>query len=986
MSSIGKISLDLNVNSKGFNKQVNGIQKQTTKAFGGMSVAIGNIVANVVQKAAAGIGKFVKDSINKGSELSELQNVVDSVFTTMSDKVESFSKNALTAYGLTEAQSKRMVGTFGAMSKSFGYSEQQAYDMSTALTGLAGDVASFYNLSHDEAYTKLKSVFTGETESLKELGVVMTQTALDEFAMAKGFGKTTAKMSEQEKVALRLAFVQDKLATATGDFTRTQDQWANQTRILSGQFESLKAALGQGFINILKPVIKMLNTFMGKLVQAAEAFKSFTEMLMGVKSKGSTGAAMKEVADAAESAAGSTGGIEEAADGAAASAKKAQKALMGFDEINKLSSNDAGSSAMSGASFERVDFGTPSEEVEAATIPVLDSAISKIKELIELFKTGFKEGLGPDFESSIIRVREHISSIGTQIKDVFTDPKVVKAADNWMKTVSRSLGRGAGAFISIGQTIGENLIGGVDRYLTQNSGIIKQRLVGILDASAEYWAIAGELSAAVASIFEVFRSEEAKQITADLISIFSNAGLGVAEIALKIGNDAFNMIAQPIIENKDKIKEALENTFRPIGTVVSTIAESVNVTFQKVFEVYEQYIHPAFQGITEGLSSVVSTLLDAYNTHISPVLDSLAEKFKEVWEGHVQPVLDKAIEIIGKLMELISVVWKNVLVPLINWLIETVVPIVAPIIETVGKLAMDLFGTISDIVKGILGALEGLLDFLIGVFTGDWQRAWEGIQALFTGIWEAIKSFFIGIWEALVLAVTTKLEFMKARVKFVFEAIKSFGTTIWNFIKNTISGLAEKIATNVFGSFSSMKESISSVMEDVKTTVTTIWNGIWDTIKGVINSILGGIESMANGIINGINSAIRALNKMKFKIPKWVPKYGGKEFSLGIKTIQESVSLPRLAQGGYVRANQPQPVIVGDNKTQGEIIAPENKILELVLDALNTFFSQLQQSGYRPAASGSEGDIVIPIYLDGTILDEVIVTAQQRRDIRSGGR
>ena len=86
------------------------------------------------------------------------------------------------------------------MTKAFGFNEQKAYEMSTALTSLAGDVASFYNISQDEAYTKLKSVFTGETETLKDLGVVMTQSALDAYAMANGFGKTTQEMSEAEKV------------------------------------------------------------------------------------------------------------------------------------------------------------------------------------------------------------------------------------------------------------------------------------------------------------------------------------------------------------------------------------------------------------------------------------------------------------------------------------------------------------------------------------------------------------------------------------------------------------------------------------------------------------------------------------------------------------------------------------------------------------------------------------------------------------------
>ena len=128
-------------------------------------------------------------------------------------------------------------------------------------------------------------MFTGETESLKDLGVVMTQTALDQFALQNGFGKTTAKMTEQEKVAFRYAFVQKQLTDASGDFARTSDSWANQTRILNLQFESLKANIGQGLINIFAPVLKLINTLLAKLSTLAGAFKSFTEMLTGNKNE-----------------------------------------------------------------------------------------------------------------------------------------------------------------------------------------------------------------------------------------------------------------------------------------------------------------------------------------------------------------------------------------------------------------------------------------------------------------------------------------------------------------------------------------------------------------------------------------------------------------------------------------------------------------------------------------------------------------------------
>ena len=951
-----------------------------------MSVAVGNIMAKLATKAVSSIGNFVKDSIGKGSELAELQNVVDSVFTTMSDKVETFSQKALAAYGLTEAQSKKMIGTYGAMSKSFGYSEEQAYNMSAALTGLTADVASFYNLNHDEAYTKMKSVFTGETESLKELGVVMTQTALDEFAMANGFNKTTKDMSEQEKVALRLAFVQDKLSTASGDFIRTQDSWANQTRILTGQFESLKAALGQGFINVLAPVIQMLNKLMAKLVQVANTFKSFTESLMGKKYKSGAGEAMKEVASAASDAAGSTSSIEDATEGAAAAAKKAQKSLMNFDEINKLQPSDTSDSGYntSGYSFDSIDFGTAIEAQEKVTNDTFEKIKAKVKEIVDLLKSGFKAGLGDDFENSIDRIKEHIKGIGDNLKEIFTDPEVVGASNNWANTVTYSIGQVAGSVVSIGQTIAENLIGGVDKYLEQNKDFIKERITGIFDASSKIFEITGNLSQALSSIFEVFRGDTAKQVTSDLIGIFSNASLGISELALRIGSDVINCIAQPIIENKDKIKEAIENTLKPISTVLSTLNTSVKATFEKIFEVYDKRVKPAFQRIADGLSSVVSTILDAYNTHIAPVLDSLASKFSEVWTGHIQPAINKVIEALGKVIELISLLWKNVLVPVINWIVTNVVPVIAPILKTIGSLVMNLFGTIADIVGGIFDVLGGLIDFIIGIFTGDWARAWEGVKSIFTGIWESIKSILLFIWEAIKDIITVALGIIKGVITIVFNAIKSIVSTIWNAIKTVIMTVVNGIKDGISTAFNAIKNIITNIINTIKNTITNVFNGIWNFIKGIINSILGGIEKLVNGVIGGLNSMIDALNNLSFDVPDWVPELGGKTFGFDIPTISK-VSLPRLAEGGYVRANQPQPVIIGDNKTQGEIVTPEGKMLAITLQALEQFFSRLKDAGYSSNGNGEVGDIIIPIYLDGSMLDEVIVTAQQRRNLRSGG-
>lgn len=255
--------------SKSAGEKLSGGLSGGFKALGAAIVASGVIDALV---------DFGKQAIELGSDLEEVQNVVDVTFKTMSKQVNNFAKDAKKTAGLSEKMAKQYVGTFGAMADSFGFAEEEAFEMSTTLTQLTGDVASFYNLQQDEAYTKLKSIFTGETESLKDLGVVMTQTALDAYALANGFGKVTDDMTEQEKVALRYRFVVDQLSSASGDFVRTQEGWANQSRMLSLQWESFMATIGSGLIEVLSPAVEFINNFiMPALQNLADGFAAAFE-------------------------------------------------------------------------------------------------------------------------------------------------------------------------------------------------------------------------------------------------------------------------------------------------------------------------------------------------------------------------------------------------------------------------------------------------------------------------------------------------------------------------------------------------------------------------------------------------------------------------------------------------------------------------------------------------------------------------------------
>ena len=353
----------------------NRIERQTARIANSWK-RVGTILASVLSIAA--IVAFGKSCIELGSNLTEVQNVVDVTFGSMSGRVDAFAKDAAKAFGLSETMAKKYMGTYGAMAKSFGITGKAGYDMSAAITGLTGDVASFYNLSQDEAYTKLKSIFTGETESLKDLGVVMTQTALDQYAMNNGFGKTTAKMTEQEKVMLRYQFVMSQLSDASGDFARTSGSWANQVRILSLQFDALRATIGQGLINAFTPVIQVINTILEKLQTLAAYFRSFTAAIFGDASGSGAG----NIADSMDSAAGSSGNIADNMGSAANSAKEMNRQLAKFDELNNLSSNrnsGGGSGGGGGGILGDLDLGMDNVQAQA------DLISSKI---IDAFKVG----------------------------------------------------------------------------------------------------------------------------------------------------------------------------------------------------------------------------------------------------------------------------------------------------------------------------------------------------------------------------------------------------------------------------------------------------------------------------------------------------------------------------------------------------------------------------------------------------------------------
>lgn len=386
---------------------------QAFQALGKFAKVAGGAIAAAL--AVKEVVQFTSACIDLGSNLAEVQNVVDTTFGSLSSQVNEFAQNAITSAGLSETVAKKYSGTFGAMASSMGITGQSAVDLATQLTQLAGDVSSFYNISSDESYTKLKSIFTGETESLKELGVVMTQTNLDAYALANGYGKTTSAMTEQEKIMLRYAYVTQALSGASGDFIRTQDSWANQTRVLSLQWSQFKANLGQGFIAILSPILQGLNAVLGRLVTVSKAFGQFMAKITGKKS--SSNNAISDLGTQAVDTASNIAGIGTTAQ---ETAKQINRSLAGFDEINKLSDNSDSSSGSGGVggggvSAGSVDLGTD-ESVEESS-GAIDKLVAKFQEMAAKV-TAFLAPIGERFKVLFDSIVEMMAALWGRIQPI----------------------------------------------------------------------------------------------------------------------------------------------------------------------------------------------------------------------------------------------------------------------------------------------------------------------------------------------------------------------------------------------------------------------------------------------------------------------------------------------------------------------------------------------------------------------------------------
>lgn len=614
------------------------------------------------------IYNFSKACIQAASDLQEVQNVVDTVFGESSAIIDNFAKNAVKSLGLSELSAKKYASTMGAMLKSMKLSDKEVLVMSQNMTALAGDMASFYNLSGDEAFQKIRAGISGETEPLKQLGINMSVANLEAYALSQGIDKSYNSMTQAEQALIRYNYLLDTTKDAQGDFARTSDSWANQTRVLAEQWNTFKSVLGSSFIQVLTPIIKALNMVMEKLILAGQYFQRFVYMITGVKPE------TKNASAAVESLGSSLEDTTEAAE----ETEKALAGLQSFDKLNVLDSGSGGSDSSSGGSggiglSDPYDF----SDVTTAT-DSLDTAFEEIDKKLQQMKGMFESVWNSDI------VQSYVYAVKSYIQFLY-DFVVAMALALWENL----------------QLTWENIRLDVETILANITELWTSFWTTLGDTINEY---SQPITEGMVELFNSVWTDAIDPLIKNLTKAWSDFTGILLDLWNKYGKDIMDGIGEFVVTTIGLFQSIWDNVLEPI---ITPFLETMSW-------LWDEHLSGMIESIGDFLATVIDCALDLYNKFIAPIVNWLLKVLAPAWSFLSSTVIGVAGSILGVISDLVSGIMK-VLSGIIKFITGVFTGDWKKAWEGVKQIFTGIWDALSGVVKGVLNVI---IDVLNGFISG----------------------------------------------------------------------------------------------------------------------------------------------------------------------------------------------------------------------------------------------------------------------------
>lgn len=865
--------------------------KSTRSGFRGLASTIGKFYATywLVMRAVGKLGS----AVDLASQLTEVQNVVDTTFGDMASKVDDFTKTSIQDFGMSELTVKQISSRSQALGTSIGISSEQVAngtavankalmsqnntlykttdsmaDMSLNLTRLAGDMASFYDVDQADVAKSLQSIFSGTIAPLRRYGLDLTQATLSEWAMKNGLDANIKSMTQAEKVLLRYNYVMANTQAAQGDFAKTANTWANSVRVLKQEFQAWGSIIGSVVINALKPFVQALSKVMLKVISftrtVADALGAIFGWTIEISGGGATADGMEDIADG-------VGDIGDSADSSNKKAQKLKKTLLSIDEIHALDDNsDSGSGGGSGSG------GSGGGGAGSG----VDSSLKKTDGLLEKYKSSIKDlySLGKYIGDALASAMESIDW-----------KKIYQKADNFGKGLADFLNGliSPRLFYDLGATIAGSLntaLHFLNSFGTTfdwtNFGLSIANGINGFFKNFDFALLAKTINAWVQGIYTMLttaiKNVSWKDILKGITDFLSNLDIKTVEIivgtllikkiiSLKLGSVALAFIGKSLSK---AIAQAIASKIGFELVEGAGIGTAIMQAFKTIFASLSTNLGLLIEGLFSGLS-LGDAITAAFGTGAVDLLATIGSAFSAI-AGTILSI----VNFVKMLKDGFS--WVNELLMVIGVALATI----GAILAGVAALPAVIVGTIVAAVATIVVVVKDNWNTICELFStaGEWfnGNVIEPVVSFFKDMWKTISGFFGSLWKDIVTVWQGASKWFSSTViEPIVGFFKGFATRaqqifqgIWIIIKAiwivASSWFNNNVITPISNLFNFLKTFIQTTIQTAKDFVFSTWQGVASWFSG---TVIQPISNFFNMLKAGITSALSTAKN--FVISTW---------------------------------------------------------------------------------------------------------------------
>lgn len=865
--------------------------KSTRSGFRGLASTIGKFYATywLVMRAVGKIG----GAVDLASQLTEVQNVVDTTFGDMASKVDDFTKTSIQDFGMSELTVKQISSRFQALGTSIGISSEQVAngtavankalmsqnntlykttdsmaDMSLNLTRLAGDMASFYDVDQADVAKSLQSIFTGTIAPLRRYGLDLTQATLSEWAMKNGLDANIKSMTQAEKVLLRYNYVMANTQAAQGDFAKTANTWANSVRVLKQEFQAWGSIIGSVIINALKPFVQALNKVMLKVISFTRTVADALGAIFGWTIEISGGGA---TVDGMEDIAGGVGDIGDSADKSNKKAQKLKKTLLSIDEIHALDDNsDSGSGGGSGSG------GSGGGGAGSG----VDSSLKKTDGLLEKYKSSIKDlySLGKYIGDALASAMESIDW-----------KKIYQKADNFGKGLADFLNGliSPRLFYDLGATIAGSLntaLHFLNSFGTTfdwtNFGLSIANGINGFFENFDFALLAKTINAWVQGIYTMLttaiKNVSWKDVLKGITDFLSNLDIKTVEIivgtllikkiiSLKLGSVALAFIGKSLSK---AIAQAIASKIGFELVEGAGIGTAIMQAFKTIFASLSTNLGLLIEGLFSGLS-LGDAITAAFGTGAVDLLATIGSAFSAI-AGTILSI----VNFVKMLKDGFS--WVNEILMVIGVALATI----GAILAGVAALPAVIVGAIVAAVATIVVVVKDNWNAICELFStvGEWfnGNVIKPVVSFFKDMWKTISGFFGSLWKDIVTVwqgaskwfSSTVIEpivgFFKGfatRAQQIFQGVWIIIQAIWIVASSWFNN---NVITPISNLFNFLKTLIQTTIQTAKDFVFSTWQGVASWFSG---TVIQPISNFFNMLKAGITSALSVAKN--FVISTW---------------------------------------------------------------------------------------------------------------------